>query len=220
MKGGSYSQCSAGRFKSLLADGIIFANAGVFLSPVPFDVRFAFPRSGQDSWANLAVLQKASPYFRDLLGSGLSGTQVEVAPYTGGATKIASPSGLFRSDSDDEAPPISPRKPQQRVHTVTITDYSFKTYDAMLLWLHNNCTNFASLASAADEDSKSASASTSSQSPTKRHKHSTAADGSGTLPAVSPKSVYCLAHKLGLTDLTAKGLLAAKWAAVAKASKA
>ncbi|KAM0754253.1 hypothetical protein T439DRAFT_323119 [Meredithblackwellia eburnea MCA 4105] len=192
--------------------------------PRPNNVRFFFPRTSSELWANSDVLSSASPYFKDLLSSGFaeasSMTGLEVSGelegkrsggILGGKDRkramLDNPGELDFEDSDDE-------RDSQRLPTrvepnsnipapwseVVITDAAHSTFKAVLIWIYTSHINFIPLA--ADDARKAATQTFSFGAP-------------GTAPtpiqqpqelpgrpfAVSPKSVYRLADFLQIGEL-------------------
>ncbi len=180
------------------------------LTPLPFDVRFSFPRTGQDLWTNSAILRANSTYFTDMLDSGFAESQAEIVTYSGSATSARATVEPDWIDSDEEEPPQAPLKPQQRVHTIEITDHAFNTYHAVWIWILTKQIHFKPL----NPSPALALVGTSNQfcSPPdpKRPKMTNAATSILGPPPVSPKSVFRLAHLLGLQPLTVKALGAFK----------
>lgn len=174
------------------------------LSPLPFDVRFTFPRSSQDLWASSTVLKKASPYFRAQLESGFRESISEVVRYPGQIARLDTDVGSTWSESDEEldASVAPPARPQTKVHTIEVTDHAFSTYHALIIWIHTGDITFGPLrpASAAAPRSMTSDC----PPPAKRaKKDATGTATPSTPPAVSPRSIYRLAHLLELGTLQA-----------------
>lgn len=174
-------------------------------------MRLSFPHSGQDLWANSQILKEVSPYFQDLLENGFTESNTALCAYPGSTTGTSVKHALDWSDSDDDDPQPTPLKPQQRVHTVKILNHSFKTYQAVYTWIVTSHILFAPLhplpvtrsgsPSHDDAGSGSTASSTPSPPPAKRLR-TDRLDETATPPSgVSPKSVYRLAHFLGLDEL-------------------
>ncbi|EMS18390.1 hypothetical protein NBRC10512_001470 [Rhodotorula toruloides] len=139
----------------------------VFLSPMPYDVRFHFSDAhehGAELWAESAFLERASPYFRILLASDFAETAVvpQKRPRTAPSTALpASPaSGKEKDfdDSDDETDGLFFQKsPPQLFHhgdthefrfkQITVTQTAFTTYRAVLAFLRTGHISFAPLSS-------------------------------------------------------------------------
>jgi hypothetical protein len=179
---------------------------GLVLSPLPFDVRFSFPRSGHDLWANSAILKKASFYFRTLLDSGLAESQGESCSYSGPKTEMsaATESSFEYSDEEDDGPATSPPS-QQTLFSTVITDHAFRTYHAVWVWILTKHITFLPLQAERNTPPASTASSTSAglEPPAKRRKGDSSSD---TVPPVSPLAVYRLAHKLDLSELQDKAL--------------
>ncbi len=179
----------------------------LFQSARPFDVQFRFPRSGQELWASSDKLKQVSAYWKADLNSGfkesqpvedLSSTQ---STYQPDSTQDGGDDPGW-SDSDDEAVAEEP-KPAKAQYVISVTDHSFSTYMAVLVWIWRKEVNFAAFKStlAIANAAATAHAGADSAPPAKRRKPNPAAGTSGLAPVVSPKSVYRLAHKLQIGPL-------------------
>lgn len=177
---------------------------------MPFDVRFSFPRSGQDLWAKSAILKQASPYFKTQLDSDFAEAIPTTITYPGDTTELDPGLELDFSDSDYEGPAhnsVAPLKPQSKVHTIRVTNHSFTTYYAVWVWITTKQIIFAPLV----PNLADSSSATSQTAPKRRKVDATAAaTPPAAPPAVSPKSVYRLAHLLELDSLRGKALEAFK----------
>lgn len=181
------------------------------LSPLPFDVRFSFPRSGQDLWANSGLLKQASPYFKSMFDSGFQESKVELCTLICPRTTATLSAELDWTDSDDEGPlgpaATQPSRPpaQHALYSITVTDHSFVTYRAVWVWIITRSIKFSHFkpcsSSAVAGAASSAPDAAAPQPPAKRLKPSPATDAASASSTVSCKSVYRLAHKLELTSL-------------------
>ncbi|KAL8277426.1 hypothetical protein RQP46_010148 [Phenoliferia psychrophenolica] len=174
----------------------------MFEQPVPKqrDVRFSFPRTGCELWADSTFLESASPYFKDLFSSGfaegtLSHTGAPVAPPVlssdpNGKRQRVDPDangGLYDSDDEhDDSTPLpfadASSPPPGPFHSVVVTAAAYSTYKAVLGFIYTNQIHFKPLRSTKPR-------------PT-----------TPLLGAASPKSVYRLAHYLEITALKALAL--------------
>ncbi len=174
-------------------------------------MRFSFPRSNNDLWANSTILKKASPYFKTQLESGFAEAVRKVVTYPGDTVEPDSASTLAFSDSDDEAATSAaeaPSKPEAKVHTVEVRAHSFTTYHAVWVWILTKRIEFAQLGSySAPASPDAASFPLALQPAAKRRKTDAAPTAT---PAASPKSVYRLAHLLELDKLKHEALEAFK----------
>lgn len=176
------------------------------MSPLPFDVHFAFPRSGQDLWANSAVLRDSSAYFDDLLSSGFAESQTEQVSYSGrlcGAQDADA--AVDWSDSDDDLGDGERAKAQQQIYTIEITNFSFKTYQAVWIWILTKYITFDTLRSSSTVQPSTISSIRVADGPPPR-RAATSPRVPRSSPPVSPKSVYRLAHLLDLTKLKQQAL--------------
>ncbi len=115
------------------------------------------------------------------------------------------------SDSDDDGDDATPTPPdrQQRVHTVTVTDHSFKSYQAVWMWILTRRIRFAvpdrPAAPAAGGAQAQGRAGTVAPVRTRAPR---AGSSPASPPGVSAKSVYRLAHLLDLSELRDQALAA------------
>lgn len=191
-------------------DGGCFSNGGSsetrcvvggVLCPIPFDVRFSFPRSGQDLWASSTILSDASAYYKTLLESGFAESQVETGAYLGSTTTQTIERSTEWSDSDDDDTSPVTYKSKQQIRTIVIKDHSFNTYHAVRIWILTKQITFASLRPHPTASAVAVTAPATSSLSDGRHNTDTSAAWSASAPIVSPKSVYRLAHLLELDDL-------------------
>ncbi len=179
--------------------------ADLALSPLPFDVRFNFPRLGRDLWANSTILKNASPYFKDMLDSSFVEAQCHPATYTGPLAEACTGDDPSWSDSDAESDPAvtdTPAKINRPIHSVTITEFCFPTYHAILVWILTKHITFSPFEPALEADD--ASDASEPNAPVVLRPARSAP------PPVSPKSVYRLAHLVNLPKLAGEALRAFK----------
>lgn len=188
-------------------------------SPVLFsdfeakDIIFVFPNESSCDkisyiWANRAALQKASPYWRQMFSGGYNEGQSTLVKLSGWKvtleTELANiiedyqsqtrASLVLPNDSDDGSGQLasiakikgkgkakSNSNDNGGISHVIVTDASVKTYKALLIWISTGCITFAPLSSSKQ-------------------------DGSVSSGLASPKSVYALAHKLGIEELQKRAL--------------
>lgn len=155
-------------------------------SPAYLNVTFTFPDGNAflTLHSNSDLLSAASPYFKSLFASDFSEkiSQVPLTPIE--TLPITRTRERAFQDSDDEAEQSAPSTPPTAAYRVEVSETSFKTYQAVLHWLHTGQIHFAPL--------------TSSRYPT------TPSAGRAFTPAAltaSPKSVYRLADFLVLPCL-------------------
>ncbi|BGP29534.1 hypothetical protein JCM10296v2_001273 [Rhodotorula toruloides] len=159
-------------------------------SQVAQDVALVFPTSQRVLWATANVLTQASPYLKKLLESSFS----EGSPQTSLDAAFEKTDDLVGSefdDSDDEndtrevaAAPASNREPKAPFKLVRIAQTSYTTYAAVLVWIFSPSHRLC---------------------PASLDESHIAKDANLPAPA-SPKSVYRLAHLLGLDALAALAL--------------
>ncbi|GAA5859873.1 hypothetical protein JCM1840_001775 [Sporobolomyces johnsonii] len=189
--------------------------------PQNLDVCLVFPREGRQLWASSKTLAEISPYWKTQLSS--SGFCEDIDD-KGEPIEMAD---LF-DDSDNELdnnPSSSPRTLADSppfpsgTRTIPITGTLYKTYRAFLCWLYTGQLKFAPLTSTFLRTSSSQvnlpnSPSSPGPSPpssllsARRARHSAlaslpvlAAPPALSLPVVSPKSLYRLAHFLEIPAL-------------------
>lgn len=174
------------------------------LSPVPFDVRFVFPRSGQELWASSGKLKQASPYFKLQLESGLSESSTTAFEHPAIQDSGDAELELDYSDSDDEvgAPVGAQHSRQTQFHTITITSHAFNTYRAVLGWILTGKITFARRGSTATANPSAGGPDGHPLQPS-----TTTPTTPCPTPAVSAKSVYRLAHLLGFGSLQRQALM-------------
>lgn len=137
-----------------------------------------------------------------MLESDFEEGKKETINYPGDVTSAVDLSNTEWSDSDDESVDTPSTRPQQQIHTVSISSHSFSTYKAVLTWIITKKIVFAPLRLVKAD----ASANDGTSSPAKRRKVSRTSPSDNTQPPVSAKSVYRLAHLLDLRDLQAEAI--------------
>ncbi|KAI5477540.1 BTB/POZ-like domain containing protein [Pseudohyphozyma bogoriensis] len=149
------------------------------------DTRFFFPKTGRELWANSTILKDAAPYYKTLFETLLSLPQTQ-------SVGVASPySESLTSQDSDEEDPTTPASASvdvdcsSRIFNIYITNHEYRTYAATLIYILTEEIQFSALSSLASSATSSRSATTLNAGP----------------PSASPKSVYRLAHFLGLTEL-------------------
>lgn len=153
------------------------------------NVTFIFAGDERTLYDNSDVLASISPYFKTLFSSNFKERSFMETRKTGLPETEQARRRPF-VDSDDEA---DPRAPPHRPHApssdyrIEITETSFNTYLAVLIWIHTNQISFAPLTSGGTRDVPVA--------PTTSHHSPT-----------SPKSVYRLADFLELHELKSLAL--------------
>ncbi|GAA5850752.1 hypothetical protein JCM8547_009079 [Rhodosporidiobolus lusitaniae] len=176
-------------------------------------VRFVFPRSGHQLFANETFLSAASPYFGQLFSSNF---QEGAVTMTDDTVDVLFEDYAF-DDSDDEtdqlvkvvSPFSSENEPSlQGFKIVKVTDATYSTYFAVLVWLRSGYIDFA--------PPLSYDLSEHDETVTREHilsvrnealANRTGKKASPLLPnPVSPKSVFRLAHFLELPTLSALAL--------------
>jgi hypothetical protein len=182
---------------------------------VAADVCLSFPRTGQQLWANEAVLSSASPYLKQLLSSSF----VEGTATTSSATPHKLVAEYVFAESDEETDKIEMKKTSSKktsskkkeenetsepFKTIAITDSAYSTYFAVLVWLQSRHIVFAPLLSTFLEKGKTRDEAISLHTAA----ISELINKGGTLlpPPVSPKSIYRLAHLLELESLPSLAL--------------
>ncbi|GAA5915533.1 hypothetical protein JCM6882_005928 [Rhodosporidiobolus microsporus] len=174
-------------------------------SPYPHNVRLVFPRSTGNLYlyANRDLLSSSSSYFKVLFASDFA----EASPARPAKrVRVADGETPDYEDSDDESDEVYAGKLETPTsadkddfaaafHEITVTETAYSTYRAVLLYLQSGYIDFAPL--------RSASLPLNPKATTTRSEAVAAAAGEDdTLPLPpSPKSVYRLAHFLGLEDL-------------------
>ncbi|GAA6013757.1 hypothetical protein JCM10207_008181 [Rhodosporidiobolus poonsookiae] len=183
--------------------------AAYSLGPSYFNVRLFFPRSEREIWSSDTILRR-SPYLATLLDAGFaesSGTSDSAAPPAAPETDYEDSDG----ETDDALPPSPPLKSlpaELFLHkTITILETAYSTYLAAVVWLQCGDIAFAPLSSTFLPAS---SHRLKSDAPNARLAvvlpPSAAPPTPLTLPAVSPKSVFRLAHLLELPELSSLAL--------------
>ncbi|KAL8291325.1 hypothetical protein RQP46_002303 [Phenoliferia psychrophenolica] len=159
-------------------------NRIMLASPIANNVRFIFPRDGgRELWANSSVLATVSPYFK--MSFDWRAPEITTSnPSTSlDASFLRSPLGFDDSDDDDalaDPPLLAPEPCKYPHHTIEITESSYITYHAVLIWILSHHIDFR------PRDAN----------PTPHEAHSS------TLPVLaSPRSVYRLAHFLEISEL-------------------
>ena len=163
------------------------------------DVCFLFKRTQQVLFAEKAALIAASPYYRDLLEGGFaeSSNALDVSLPSWAATLQASISKVFgkhqtsgvsvpggdganSDDEDGQACPIPTSNQalstRDRISYITIGHHSIRTYHAVLQYIESGEVRFAAL-------------------------QSRRSGASASWISASPKSIYALAHEVGLERL-------------------
>ncbi|GAA5866991.1 hypothetical protein JCM1840_005933 [Sporobolomyces johnsonii] len=193
----------------------------LFNDPQSLDLCLVFPREGRKLWASSKALAEVSPYWK---------TQLSSSGFCEGVDNEKEPlemEGIF-DDSDDELDDdlsSGPRTladsppPPPGTRTIPITGTTYKTYRALLCWLHTSQLQFAPLTStfqrppASEEPDlpnsppcPAAPSSPSSSLVSARQARRSALSALSLLspsspPAVSPKSLYRLAHFLEIPAL-------------------
>ncbi|KAL8277427.1 hypothetical protein RQP46_010149 [Phenoliferia psychrophenolica] len=165
-----------------------------FDRPTQRDVRFSFPHTSSELWADSTFLENASPYFKDLFASGFAeATLSHAAPVApsdpnGKRKRVDEDENGGFSDSDDEndesnPPPksdASSTPPPYPIHSVVVTAAAYSAYRAVLGFIYTNQIYFKPLRS------------------TKKPSHPSS--------GASPKSVYRLADFLDMGPLKALAL--------------
>ncbi|GAA5974121.1 hypothetical protein JCM11641_003448 [Rhodosporidiobolus odoratus] len=172
--------------------------AAMSRNPSASDVRLVFPRTSQQLWANEALLIQSSPHYKTALssafaeGSASTETSLEaadVAPYT-------------FEESDEETDKAEAMKATRKKEvqtstpfkTITVTDSSYSTYLAVLVWLQSHHISFAPLRSSFRTSGKSRLEATQARTVAVAER---GANYPLVPPPSSPKSIYRLAHLLG-----------------------
>lgn len=175
------------------------------LSRQPNNVCFYFLRTRQRLWANEGVIRRASPYFETLFTSGFAETSEASKLNHASDVEELPPYEFEDSDAELDETVDPEKKPRDEGYdvfpfkTIRITDTSFTTYFAVLIWISTGYISFALLTSCF-------SLSSSSTTRAEERRPAIAAPGKessphGSLPVASPKSVYRLAHLLELSEL-------------------
>lgn len=182
-----------------------FSPTALHLEPLPYDVRIAFP-NGADLWSNKDLLERSSPFFQSLLSSGFSESVVRRSKHARRSTPSAveAPEVAVEKDfddSDDETDTFLAAHPLKSetsssdtedlsYRRIDITQHSYSTYHALLVYLQSGFISFTPLTPSFPS------------SQARLDFLSTLRDTSPLLPLpCSPKSMYRLAHLLGLDDL-------------------
>lgn len=121
----------------------------------PKDVRFFFPRTSSELWANSAVLANASPYFKTILAAGLSESDITTSVSNNGERKASQrASNDDFADSHDETdtqhPPAKVDEASDaphKFHEVVITSSAHTTCAALLAYIYTSHLAFAPLRS-------------------------------------------------------------------------
>ncbi|GAA5915549.1 hypothetical protein JCM6882_005934 [Rhodosporidiobolus microsporus] len=179
----------------------------------PHNVCLTFPRASAPPlrlYSNRDFLVKTSPYFRDLFASDFReaspAAPAEAAvELDDAASAMSTDSGNDDDDldSDEEnnklylelSPPPSSHKPPAGVHEIEITEAAYSTYRAVLTYVQTGFIDFAPLKSTCLPRFPTAQRTRSVEVTARASRVNSAV-----LPP-SPKSVYRLAHFLGLDDL-------------------
>ncbi|GAA5859857.1 hypothetical protein JCM1840_001768 [Sporobolomyces johnsonii] len=188
------------------------------------DVCLVFSREGRKLWASSKALAGVSPYWQTQLSSSGFCEDIE------DKGKPIDMAGIFDASDDelDDNPSSSPRTladsppPPPGTRTISIKGTSYKTYNAFLCWLYTSQLKFAPLTSTflfASSSEAGLPISPSDPAPSSllsaRHARRSALAALSPLyssfpPAVSPKSLYRLAHFLeipALQSLCVSGLI-------------
>lgn len=187
--------------------------------PQPHDVRLVFPygeKPARELWSNSTFLSQVSPYYRAMFASGA----IETIPRRSKRRRLASPAPASANvddssndapdwcDSDDETDELT-REAEAEVENsssanedlemeyceVPTRQTAYSTFRAVLLYMQTGYIDFAPLASSTAPRNSFA---------TTTRKEALARDKAKSLRlpyAVSPKSVYRLAHLLQLPAL-------------------
>ncbi|KAL8286777.1 hypothetical protein RQP46_004305 [Phenoliferia psychrophenolica] len=198
--------------------------------PSANDVRFYFPKTTSELWANSESLSEASPYFKDMLSSAFkegkrqnsaASNPLAAASTSDGATAAPSSSeGL--DDPDDEYdrknPPnkVSFQSPEtHQFHEVIIKHTSHSTYAALLLYIYTSELPFTQIhisdrapcgqSSMLHTPAKiiASRRSRQAQTPPARFVTTPTSTTSSTTSRISPKSLYRLAHYVAIPTLSA-----------------
>ena len=184
----------------------------------PSDVCFYFPRTRQRLWSNEDTLRAASPYFATLLSSEFAESSTSSSTPESVLDAFVPPYTYDDSDAEtDNIHYLNPKVDNEGktatddfsfksfpFKTIKITDTTYSTYLAVLLWITTHHISFAPLRStfhgifSFGATPASYRAAAVSQLKTQQNP---------SLPApASPKSVYRLAHLLELSDLSTLAL--------------
>ncbi|GAA5897623.1 hypothetical protein JCM5296_003741 [Sporobolomyces johnsonii] len=191
---------------------------GLLDGPRSLDVCLVFPRDSRKLWASSRALGGVSPYWTTQLASSGFCEEVDYKK-----EPVETTATLDDSDDElDDNPSSSPRTladsppPPPGTRTIPITGTTYKTYHAFLCWLYTGQLQFAPLTSTflpppsseADLPNSTSSSAPSSSSAllsarrTRRYALSLIALRYPlSPPAVSPKSLYRLAHFLEIPAL-------------------
>ncbi|GAA5952377.1 hypothetical protein JCM21900_003796 [Sporobolomyces salmonicolor] len=194
--------------------------------PQSLDLCLVFPREGRKLWASSKALAELSPYWKTQLSS--SGFREDVDNKEGSSEMEGT-----SDDSDDELDNDRSSRPRTLAdspppppgtRTIPITGTLYNTYRALLCWLYTSQVQFAPLTSAFLRTPASEAAADLPNSPSpcpaapawpsapllcsaRRARHSALSARSllapSAPPAVSPKSLYRLAHFLEIPALAA-----------------
>ncbi|GAA5974116.1 hypothetical protein JCM11641_003445 [Rhodosporidiobolus odoratus] len=172
------------------------------LSRTPANVLLTFPRTNQQLWANETVISSASPYLKAILSSSFA--EGSPSPATPLQLTEVPPYTFEESDDETDEAEMKKQKPEESGKSVTpfqfipVTDTSYSTYLAVLVWLDSHHIAFAPLLSSFRTSGKSRVEASSARSTAV----SKLLKDTHLLPsASSPKSIYRLAHLLELKDL-------------------
>ncbi|GAA5854981.1 hypothetical protein JCM8547_002333 [Rhodosporidiobolus lusitaniae] len=180
-------------------------------TPTPHDVCLVFPRPASDPlrlYANRDLL--SSPYFHTLFSSDFAEATAQPSPKRPKYSSAEAGENEFDASDDetdkvyDEKKPLrsilDKEQPELSFHEITVTEASYSTYKAILLFLTTGYIDFAPLRSTSLPLNAKA---TSTRADTLASRSSK----SPSLPfAASPKSVYRLAHFLDLSDVRSLAL--------------
>ncbi|KAL8278956.1 hypothetical protein RQP46_008625 [Phenoliferia psychrophenolica] len=161
-------------------------------APASLNVTFFF-HGNRTLHGNSTFLALNSPYFKTLFSSvGFSESSNKKQSITPAAYPPLTKKRAFH-DSDDEADSPTPAPAHSSSYEVRVEETSYLTYRAVLSWMLTRQIVFARLSTA------------SPLPPGDEVPTLSTLSSLSSLPATSPKSVYRLAHFLGLDEL---GLLA------------
>ncbi|EGU12060.1 hypothetical protein RTG_01944 [Rhodotorula toruloides ATCC 204091] len=181
------------------------------LIALPHDVRFVFPATGGQLWAQIDFLVRSSSYFKTLLASDFAeaisvpSKRARTANSKSAAATVADADLEDAQDSDDETDElyfkqhsVAQQKPDEMsspYKEIKITKTAFTTYRAVLAYLRTGHIAFAPMSSTFSQDADA-------DAPTRRTRLEAAISSDPSLPyPISPQSAYRLAHLLELDDL-------------------